>query len=1072
MHLKKGYLVGLFLLVAALAEAQKRGGKKKGKSKDAASKAAKRLKRRNKSKSQNSGNKEDSNNDDVDWLENQTDELFAGLNVDDDFLVSENGAKLQSGVASGPQRPGPVSRDKDDDAFDWIDDDIPNNHVPNPDATDEELLAELKTWATWNESQVSMDQRSASNNIPNSPKPRKRSNMVSSLLQYVLDDIFTDAFAVRKNKCANRENFGQPICCDGEDNFCSSPIGTCYCDESCAYFGDCCDDYKQTCGFVDLMIRNEADNDMELSFSKFSHTYQMARATCVQRGGKLVAIKTQEIYQKILTVLNSGIFNYNADYWIGLDDLKKESKFRWSDGSEEKEHYTIWAANNPVRNSKKGAQQDCIALLYSREYKYADNKCGNPRRFICQKKIFGEDDVYRRGVAKITGDPHLITFDNYILHFENSCEFILTELCSGERHPASLDPFFITGEINEFATPDNEHLKKLDNIHLHLGYSDGYISNTFSILKGKTAEVNKKPVKIPYVDREGNMIQMEGEFLKIKTAFGLVIYSDGNGHAEIELPEVYKSRVCGLLGNFNGIPTDDLQDRRKGPFTTMKGFAEYWRMNENPSCKVNQYEYDINDKYCPPENYEIVKKHCMNLLLRTRINPFYDCLNKVDTNHFFEMCATEMCNYENVADIPEDAHCIFYETLILDCRRRGYVNLDWRSPDFCPKTCPTNAHYDHCGDSCPETCFSTPSNKLHCPERCVEGCFCDEGYVWRGNECVDEASGCGCTDEDGNIWKARQRRPKDGCKELCTCNGETGELVCKPMKCRANQVCTPNKSVPGYAQCVVIKTTTTTTTTTTTKPTTTTTTTTTTSTSTTTTTPPPTTTTKEKEPDALRNINKVKPWYDTNDLNYIVQEDDSCLDEEYVVPVKPQTEPIKGFHGTAHPGGQIINTEGIKTIDINAIKEFMANAANAAVKEVDALWVKPDKCCGIPGLSKPYNSDTHGCCRTKVYNLETHKCCGESGVYVRKYQTCPEKLFELNSEQDPAAEEFLKQHENTMQRFKRDADKSMLERYDVDGYDDANSDINQYNDYGIETASIDGLYINPEAVADIGKLEQ
>ncbi len=48
------------------------------------------------------------------------------------------------------------------------------------------------------------------------------------------------------DSCAER---AAPKCCDGEDEGCSAPSGTCFCDEYCVQAGDCCPDACGVCGF-------------------------------------------------------------------------------------------------------------------------------------------------------------------------------------------------------------------------------------------------------------------------------------------------------------------------------------------------------------------------------------------------------------------------------------------------------------------------------------------------------------------------------------------------------------------------------------------------------------------------------------------------------------------------------------------------------------------------------------------------------------------------------------------------------------------------------------------------------
>ncbi|XP_063716118.1 SCO-spondin-like [Symsagittifera roscoffensis] len=107
--------------------------------------------------------------------------------------------------------------------------------------------------------------------------------------------------------------------------------------------------------------------------------------------------------------------------------------------------------------------------------------------------------------------------------------------------------------------------------------------------------------------------------------------------------------------------------------------------------------------------------------------------------------------------------------------------VEWRSEDFCPKTCPNpNMEYLECGPSCCHTCnFAGRPLDDSCYEECTPGCFCKEGFFMGENmECVERQT-CPCVHNDVE-YDYGQKINVDDCND-CTCDG--GQWNCTDYKC-------------------------------------------------------------------------------------------------------------------------------------------------------------------------------------------------------------------------------------------------------------------------------------------------
>jgi hypothetical protein len=104
-------------------------------------------------------------------------------------------------------------------------------------------------------------------------------------------------------------------------------------------------------------------------------TWAEAEADCVKQGGHLLAIhdlKTQ-------TFAVTGAFGIqNTDWWLGLNDVKAEGNYVWTDGTPF--NYNKWAGGEP----NNAGDEDCAHLAPWAGGDWNDMFCGNQRPYICK----------------------------------------------------------------------------------------------------------------------------------------------------------------------------------------------------------------------------------------------------------------------------------------------------------------------------------------------------------------------------------------------------------------------------------------------------------------------------------------------------------------------------------------------------------------------------------------------------------------------------------------------------------------------------------------------------------------
>ena len=53
---------------------------------------------------------------------------------------------------------------------------------------------------------------------------------------------------------------------------------------------------------------------------------------------------------------------------------------------------------------------------------------------------------------------------------------------------------------------------------------------------------------------------------------------NGNSYAELSVPGTYRNKLCGLCGNFNGFPMDDLRTKEGRITNSPSIFGNSWKV--------------------------------------------------------------------------------------------------------------------------------------------------------------------------------------------------------------------------------------------------------------------------------------------------------------------------------------------------------------------------------------------------------------------------------------------------------------------------------------------------------------
>ncbi|XP_025938775.1 synaptotagmin-17 [Apteryx rowi] len=104
------------------------------------------------------------------------------------------------------------------------------------------------------------------------------------------------------------------------------------------------------------------------------------------RSAKLASIHSWEENVFVYDLVNSRVPGIPTDIWTGLNDLRQEGHFEWTDGSSY--DYNYWDGNQPDDGiHAMPAEEDCVQIWYrhsSALRSWNDNSCGREFPFVCK----------------------------------------------------------------------------------------------------------------------------------------------------------------------------------------------------------------------------------------------------------------------------------------------------------------------------------------------------------------------------------------------------------------------------------------------------------------------------------------------------------------------------------------------------------------------------------------------------------------------------------------------------------------------------------------------------------------
>ncbi|NXF13276.1 ZAN protein, partial [Smithornis capensis] len=385
------------------------------------------------------------------------------------------------------------------------------------------------------------------------------------------------------------------------------------------------------------------------------------------------------------------------------------------------------------------------------------------------------------GRCQIMGDPHYVTFDGLVHHFQGKYTYIVAQTIPDL--PDTLMQFSIEG--TNFPLPRSRHITYLKEILINV------YNHTVQFRQNKQVLLDGVRVRPPLRPHEGIRIYQRTTRIYLETDFGLYLSFDGNQNADIKLANTYRSRVEGLCGDFDGRYRNDFTNPDGVWVKNVNVFGESWKVPLKRSSRLRRDVKSENESEEEPDPglFQGCNKNQLeqqNATSRCQIlndmkGPFAKCHSTVLPDFYFMSCLFDMCvERDEVTTL-----CRSLEEYVLACQQQGISMDGWRQQTACGISCPANSNYSSCMSACPASCndLTSPSE---CESPCVEGCECLPGYVLSGFDCVPYKQ-CGCTYlnkyyEIGEIFTT------DDCSQTCQCT-ESSTVFCYDEACGSDEIC-------------------------------------------------------------------------------------------------------------------------------------------------------------------------------------------------------------------------------------------------------------------------------------------
>uniref|UniRef100_A0A1D5QE93 VWFD domain-containing protein n=1 Tax=Macaca mulatta TaxID=9544 RepID=A0A1D5QE93_MACMU len=347
--------------------------------------------------------------------------------------------------------------------------------------------------------------------------------------------------------------------------------------------------------------------------------------------------------------------------------------------------------------------EDCPCVHNEASYRAGQTIRVGCNTCTCDSRMWRCTDDPCLATCAVYGDGHYLTFDGQSYSFNGDCEYMLVQNHCGGKGSVQ-DSFRVVTENVPCGTTGTTCSKA---IKIFLGGSELKLSHG----KVEVTGTNESQ-EVPYT------IRQMGIYLVVDTDIGLVLLWDKKTSIFINLSPEFKSRVCGLCGNFDDIAANDFATRSQSVVGDVLEFGNSWKLS--PSCPDALVAKDPCT--ANPFRKSWAQRQCSILHGPT----FAACHAHVEPARYYEACVNDACACDSGGDC--ECFCTAVAAYAQACHEAGLC-VSWRTPSICPLFCDyynpegqCEWHYQPCGAPCLRTCRN-PRGECLQDVRGLEGCY-------------------------------------------------------------------------------------------------------------------------------------------------------------------------------------------------------------------------------------------------------------------------------------------------------------------------------------------------------------
>ncbi|XP_043682227.1 hemocytin isoform X2 [Vespula pensylvanica] len=386
-------------------------------------------------------------------------------------------------------------------------------------------------------------------------------------------------------------------------------------------------------------------------------------------------------------------------------------------------HFTCVPINPPLlfnetemENCPKVVCPPNYAIKYEKMSMYKIEKC---RKYTCEPPLPLE------AICNVTGRT-FNTFDDLEYKYD-VCNHILAREMYENKWYITLEK-----ECDKYGIQCSRNLVIFIDGEIIVLYSDMHMDiNDYTFTSNQVGYIGEK-FKLFKVSRIGDTIYL------ICKHYGFWVMWNADTNVKIGINKKLHSQVDGLCGYFDGYTLNDKQMPNGRQSKSTIEFGNSWVMEGASQCESQVCPHDIQ-----AQGWTI----CNTIKDRS----LAVCSGVVDLEKFLSRCLETTCTCLRSNSTYDNCRCRTLTTFVTECQANDQdIDLStWRNIYDCPDNCLAPfVHRDCFRNKCERSCNDLQEADP-CPIMegvCFSGCFCPEGTVRNGDDCVvtTECRDCIC----------------------------------------------------------------------------------------------------------------------------------------------------------------------------------------------------------------------------------------------------------------------------------------------------------------------------------------